>query len=119
MGCLVSSNLLFTKHLNSERHSPELEIFFWEHAEFLGPTDPGPPRIIPVLSIISQAARLAITKNIRDPDGYGSDEDGADRPMVRASQKLWVTIGLTMVCFMRNLLKMQLTDFNFQDPCVV
>ncbi|KAF7982766.1 hypothetical protein HWV62_26670 [Athelia sp. TMB] len=85
--------------------APELEIFFWEHATFLGADDIGPPRIIPIMSILSQAARLAMVKTIRDVDGYDSDqdEDASNQPSesVRESQKVWVTVGLTM------------------DPCVI
>lgn len=75
-----------------------MEVFVWEHNTFLGPLDDGPPRIIPVASILSQAARLTILQNDRGTGGgYDSDiEDDRIESSV-SSVKVWVTIGLALV----------------------
>ncbi|KAJ7714112.1 hypothetical protein DFH07DRAFT_1016608 [Mycena maculata] len=44
---------------------PELEIFSWEYSKFLRRTDPGPGRIVPIHSILSQACRLIIEHKTR------------------------------------------------------
>ncbi|KAJ7753057.1 hypothetical protein DFH07DRAFT_774194 [Mycena maculata] len=44
---------------------PELEIFSWEYGKFLRRTDPGPGRIVPIHSILSQACRLTIEHKTR------------------------------------------------------
>ncbi|KAJ7470860.1 hypothetical protein FB451DRAFT_1472522 [Mycena latifolia] len=44
---------------------PELEIFSWEYGRFLGRTDPGPGRFIPIGSVLSQACRLTIEHKIQ------------------------------------------------------
>ena len=58
-------------------NSSELEVFAWEHNTFLTPSDIGPRRVIPVSSILSQAARLTVLKNDRGTDrGYDSELEG-------------------------------------------
>ena len=73
-------------------------MFVWKHNTFLGPSDEGPPRIIPVSSILSQAARLTILQNDRGTaGGYDSDLEDDVVETGLSSVKVWVTIGLTLV----------------------
>ncbi|KAF7372541.1 alcohol dehydrogenase [Mycena venus] len=75
---------------------PELEIFSWEHGQFLRRGDPGPPRIVPVSAILSQACRLTINhkKQILHDDS-DSDEDEGGESSDGPTCKIWFTAGLT------------------------
>lgn len=73
-------------------------MFVWKHNTFLGPSEEGPPCIIPVTSILSQAACLTILQNDRGTaGGYDSDLEGDVIETGLSSVKVWVTIGLTLV----------------------
>jgi hypothetical protein len=73
-------------------------VFVWEHNSFLSPSDDGPPRIIPVTSILSQAARLTISQNDRGTSGgYDSELEDDAIEATFSSVNVWVTIGLTLV----------------------
>ena len=73
-------------------------MFVWEHNSFLSPSNDGPPRIIPVTSILSQAARLTISQNDWGASGgYDSELEDDAIEATLSSVKVWVTIGLTLV----------------------
>ena len=67
--------------LNISPISPELKVFFRHHNKFLDPQEEGLPAVTPISSILSQACQAAVL--IYHADGL----------------KMWVTIGLTRVCF--------------------
>ncbi|KAJ7434858.1 hypothetical protein FB451DRAFT_1466078 [Mycena latifolia] len=74
---------------------PELEIFSWEYGRFLGRTDPGPGRIIPIGSVLSQACRLTIEHKTQvieeDTDSDVEEAETSNGPV----RMIWFTAGLT------------------------
>ncbi|KAF7293363.1 alcohol dehydrogenase [Mycena kentingensis (nom. inval.)] len=76
---------------------PELEIFSWEYDQYLQSGDPGPPHIIPLASVISQASRLTV--NIKKRVVEEDDDDDASDVEAESSdgaiRKVWFTAGLT------------------------
>ncbi|KAJ7113122.1 hypothetical protein C8R44DRAFT_882146 [Mycena epipterygia] len=79
---------------------PELEIFSWEHGQFLGRTDPGPRRIVPINSILSQACRLTVDLKTQIADSESEDDDDSDVDQEAETsdgptRKIWFTAGLT------------------------
>jgi hypothetical protein len=93
-------------------HSPELEVFFWKFNKYLGRFDLGPPPLIPVTDILSQACRLRLIRRLPaaidedDNSGLDSDEEEDDDRDV-LTEVYWVTAGLTRVCV--HILKVKLT----------
>lgn len=85
--------------------SPELEIYAWEHAQYLRRTDPGPKRIVPIDAILSQACRLTVDlkQQIPDSDNDSDTDTDLDESETEAEtsngpiRKLWFTAGLTRV----------------------
>jgi hypothetical protein len=78
--------------------SPELEVFFWKHNVFLNPDHSGPPRLISVDSVLSQASRVTVKINEAHPDGYAdSDAEDADPETPLGHELVWVSIGHSMV----------------------
>ncbi|KAK6993189.1 alcohol dehydrogenase [Favolaschia claudopus] len=76
---------------------PELEVFAWEHGQFLRRGESGPPRIVPVSSIHSQACRLTVNQKaqiLADDDGSDSSDEGAESSDEPA-RKIWFTAGLS------------------------
>ncbi|KAJ7739131.1 hypothetical protein B0H16DRAFT_1729525 [Mycena metata] len=75
---------------------PELEVFSWEHGQFLRRSEPGPGRIVSISSILSQACRLTIHEKtqiaVDDPEDSDIDEEETTDGPVR---KLWFTAGLS------------------------
>ncbi|KAJ7844237.1 hypothetical protein B0H14DRAFT_2777033 [Mycena olivaceomarginata] len=74
---------------------PELEIFAWEHGEFLRRNDPGPARIVPITSIISQACRPTINHKTQILESDGSDSEEEAESLDGPARKIWFTAGLT------------------------
>ncbi|KAF7290474.1 alcohol dehydrogenase [Mycena kentingensis (nom. inval.)] len=79
---------------------PELEIYAWVHGVYLQPGEPGPPHIIPLDLVISQASRLTVElqERIAEPDGDDvGDEEGNVESETRdgTKRKIWFTAGLT------------------------
>ena len=91
--------------------SPQLEIRFWRFNEYLDARTQGPPAIIPVLLVQSQAARVPIRKYPVHASKVVYDEDHGSYLRRRgAPDRIWATIGLTRVCLhLRLLLKYNLT----------
>lgn len=84
--------------------SPELEIFVWEHGQFLRRHDLGPRRIVPITSIISQAARLTVEQKVQVPVSDSEEEEDDDSDVEKEAEtsngptrKIWFTAGLTRV----------------------
>ncbi|KAJ7858070.1 hypothetical protein B0H14DRAFT_2750017 [Mycena olivaceomarginata] len=74
---------------------PELEIFAWEHGEFLRGNNLGPARIVPITSIISQACRLTINHRTQILESDGSDSEEEAESLDGPARKIWFTAGLT------------------------
>ncbi|KAK6991660.1 hypothetical protein R3P38DRAFT_2473625, partial [Favolaschia claudopus] len=75
---------------------PELEIFSWDYGTFLRRTDPGPPRLVPVSEILSQACRLTINCKKQILVDSEEDDDDADGESYEGpTRKVWFTAGLT------------------------
>ncbi|KAF7372087.1 alcohol dehydrogenase [Mycena venus] len=87
---------------------PELEIFSWEYGQFLRRGDPGPPRIVPVSAILSQACRLTVNhkKQILHDDSDSDDDEGGESSDGPA-RKIWFTAGLTRV--LTDLIQLDIT----------
>jgi hypothetical protein len=94
----VLSGQSLTKHAAS----PELKVFFWKHNTFLNSNLAGPPRLVPVHSIQSQASRLTIKINEPHPDGYDSDADESDI-LPLEHRLVWMSVGLSLVCSRHNI----------------
>ena len=83
--------------------SPELEIMAWKHNSYLDPAVEGPPCIIPLTSILSQACRLTLTVPEARAEDVASDDEDSHGPVPRPSAspgmgaKVWITAGLTRV----------------------
>ena len=69
--------------------SPELEVALWEFDTYLADTE-GPPPLLPVDDILSQACRIRIM--------YRNDREDEDWEPATERQKIWATVGLTKVC---------------------
>ncbi|GJE84480.1 hypothetical protein PsYK624_005560 [Phanerochaete sordida] len=72
---------------------PELEVLFWEHGVYLDPNREGPPFLLPVKAVLSQACRLAI----RLPSQHETDEPPEEDAPERRGAMIWATCGLTRV----------------------
>ena len=90
MGYIVSSfsTIVQVSTLITICASPELEIALWEFDTYLEDTD-GPPQLLPVDDILSQACRIRIT--------YRDDREDEDQEPATARKRIWATVGLTKV----------------------
>jgi hypothetical protein len=91
------STSIISVHIFDPIDSPELEIFAWEHGEFPRRNDPGPARIVPITSIVSQACRLTINHKTQILESDGSDSEEEAESLDGPAPKIWFTAGLTRV----------------------
>lgn len=87
----------------------------------------GPPFLVKIDSILSQACRLTVSIRDKRTDDVVSDDEDDERPQKRARiaaskvvQKVWLTIGLTRVCTGYKLLHFSTdTEGILQDAHVI
>ncbi len=94
-----SKLILFACQISNGRSiSPELEVLFWEYQKYLNPNEAGPPLLIPISLVRSQACRVAVFKYPKRLDAEESDEEGySSGRRVGAATRVWATVGLTRV----------------------
>lgn len=68
---------------------------FWKYGVYMDPDVGGPPYLVPIEGVLSQACRLTITP----PPKHPSDNDERDEDTIAPElRKVWATCGLTRVC---------------------
>lgn len=98
-------------------HSPELEVTAWKYKTYLDPAVEGPPLIIPITEVLSQACRLTLTvQEIRSQDVQSDDDDDVREGTATdqapcETHHVWMTVGLTrvraltyLICYLLHLL---------------
>lgn len=68
---------------------------FWKHGVYMNPMVEGPPYLVPIDGILSQACRLTISPPPKHPDDEDDERDASE--LAPVPQKNWATCGLTRV----------------------
>lgn len=84
---------------NHGTSSPELEVSFWKHGLYMNPDVKGPPYLVPIKGILSQACRLTIIQATPHEDDEDDEDEDQDPGLER---KVWATCGLTKVSLVRS-----------------
>jgi hypothetical protein len=96
MGCLVSLPFLrLIILLDRFCLSPELEVKFWQYAQYLDPSKEGPSLFIEPECVKSQACRLTFCPSSIPSSNIRTEYD--------VDKRLWGTVGLSRVCTSRSL----------------
>lgn len=81
---------------------------FWKYGVYLNPDVEGPPSLVAVDGILSQACRLTITP----PPKHQEDDDERDESAIAPElRKIWATCGLTRVGAHRSMSCLSFADF--------